>query len=235
MSEPVGNEPRRTRDSVSEIKAISGNSHREREAASAETTPAREPAQKIVEGKVTIRKKAWYKRIGQNFLADDVGNVGEYVMMDVLVPAAKAAIVNGITAAIEGMLFGRSQRGSTRRAVGRSLIDEFRDTRYDRVRGESRFRDERDSSRYMSREARARHDFGSVVLETRGEALEVIGDMVERIKRYGNCTVRDLYDILGVTGTHADNNWGWTELMTVDVKQVVGGFMLDLPEPEPMR
>lgn len=224
MSEPVGNQPRKRTEALGPVSAIPGNSHKER-AAAAETTAERDPVERIVEGKVISRKAPWYKKVRRTMLADDIGNVGEYMFTDVFVPAAKNLIVDLISSGVERMLFGQA-RNRIRRPVGLGLRDQVR---YDRIR------DDREPRRLMSREARARHDFNEIVLDNRTEAVEVVSAMVDRIARYGAVTVSDLYDLVGTTGSYADQRWGWTDLATADVRQVAGGFLLDLPQPEPIR
>lgn len=224
MSEPVGNSPRKKPDGMA---AISGNSHKDRETAK-DTTPEREPIEKMIEGKVISRKQPIWKRFTRSMIADDVGNVGEYILTDVVIPATKNLIVDMVGQSIERVLFGTS-RGRVRRSpLGMSLRDQ--------VNYSGRYSGDREPTRRpMSREARARHDFNEIVLENRTEAIEVLEAMVARIVRYGAVTVADLYDFVGTTGSFADQRWGWSDLTTADVRQVPGGFLLDLPAPEPIR
>lgn len=223
MSEPVGNSPRKKPDTENPMSAISGNSHKNREAP-AEKAGGREPITKIVEGSVVTRKQPLLKRFKKTMLAEDAGNVGEYILTDIIIPATKNLIVDMVGQTIERLLFGTS-RGRVRRSpLGASLRDQVN---YSRISSEPR--------RVMSREARAKHDFNEIVLENRTEAVEVLEALIDRIARYGAVTVADLYDFVGTTGSFADQRWGWTDLTTADVRQVPGGFLLDLPGPEPVR
>jgi hypothetical protein len=86
----------------------------------------------------------------------------------------------------------------------------------------------------MSRRARARHDFDEIVLETRGEADEVIDQLYEIVSRYDSATVADLYELVGLASTHTDNKWGWTDLRGAGVTRVRSGYLLDIPEPRPL-
>lgn len=223
MSEPVGNSPRKKPDTPNSMSSITGNSHKNRDEP-AETAGGREPITKIVEGNVVSRKQPMLKRLRNTMIADDVGNVGEYILTDIIVPATKNLIVDMVGQTIERLLFGTSRGRLRRSPLGASLRDQVN---YGRISTEPR--------RVMSREARARHDFNEIVLENRTEAIEVLEALVDRIARYGAVTVADLYDFVGTTGSFADQRWGWTDLTTADVRQVPGGFLLDLPGPEPVR
>lgn len=226
MVEPVGNQSRQKPEANGGMSSITGNSHKSREPVS-DKSLEREPVEKIVEGRVISRKLPWYKRFGQSMIADDASSVGEYILTDVVIPATKNLIVDMVSQSIERVLFGTT-RGRVRRSpLGMSLRDQVNYGRFSSERTEPR--------RFMSREARARHDFNEIVLEHRSEAIEVVEALVDRIRRYGAVTVADLYDFVGTTGSYADQRWGWTDLATADVRQVPGGFLLDLPAPEPIR
>ncbi len=219
MSEPVGNAPRGP--------SIPGNSHKNREAEtkiSAEET--REPIEKIVEGKVVTRKQPWWKRATRSLIADDATSVGDFILIDVIVPAIKNLISDAVKGSTDRVLFGQSR---VRRGIGPGGRPESLRTRYDRMSdvGEPR--------RMMSRDSRARHDFDEVTLDDRAEAIEVIEALFARVQQYGAASVSDLYDLVGVTGSYADRRWGWTNLSDADVRQSRGGWLLDLPRPEPLR
>lgn len=225
MTEPVGNHPRKGPEPDSSMSGITGNSHKNR---NANADAEREPVEKIVEGRVVTRKTPWYKRAGQSMVAEDAGHVGEYILMDVVVPATKNLILDMISQSVERILFGTSRgRLSRRSPLGASLRD--------RVSYDSYSRDREPRRPMMSREARARHDFQEIVLESRSDAEEVIEAMVLRIDRYRYVSVADLYDLVGTTSAYTDRSWGWTDLTLADVRQVPGGFLLDLPQPEPIR
>ena len=218
MSEPVGNAPR--------VKGeIPGNTLKDRETKS-EVEP-REKEEKIIEGKVITRKPPWYKRFARSLIADDVQNIGDYVLSDVIAPAARNLLYDIIAGCTYRTLYGTGRNRS------RGVLGDrpgLRSTRYDRM-------SEPEPRRVLSRESRARHDFDDVVLETRSEAVDVVEAIIHRVDRYGSASVSDLYDLVGVTGSYADQRWGWSgdDLRTADVRQVRGGFLLDLPLPNPLR
>lgn len=224
MEEPVGNQPRSKPKADSGMAAIQGNSHKDRTAAS-KNVSEREPVEKIVEGKVMSRKPPLWKRFSRSMLAEDAGNVGEYILTDVIIPATKNLIVDMVGQSIERILFGTSRGRIRRSPLGMSLRDQV---------NYGKFSSDREPRR-MSREARARHDFNEIVLENRTEAIEVVEELINQIARYGAVTVATLYDLVGTTGSFADQRWGWTDLSTADVRQVPGGFLLDLPAPEPVH
>lgn len=71
-------------------------------------------------------------------------------------------------------------------------------------------------------------------MDERAEAEEVIDRMFELVSRYGSVSVADMYELVGLASTHTDNKWGWTDLSGAGVSRIRGGYLLDLPEPEPL-
>jgi hypothetical protein len=86
----------------------------------------------------------------------------------------------------------------------------------------------------MSQRGRAKHDFDEIVLDQRAEAEEVIDRLYDVVSRYEQATVADLYDLVGLSSTHTDHKWGWTDLRGSGVSRIRDGYLLDLPDPEPL-
>lgn len=189
-------------------------------------------------GKVIQRKKSIGTKFKEAFIGDESRSIGEYIIYDVLVFAAKGLvsdIVDGLGDSVRMSLFGdrRGRRSSNLLGdIGRKI-----NTDYNRSFGNSVYRSTRDIGagndyrRDISRTSRARHDFGEIVLETRGDAEEVLLLMTELITKYGQATVADLYDILDLTipGDPTGDRYGWTDLRGVTPRRVREGYLLGLP------
>lgn len=227
MSEqPVGNMPRSS--------GIPNNSHKARENnAPAPSGEPREELTKIVTGKVSLKKSPWYKRIGRSLIADDASSVGGYIIEDVVGPAIRNLIYDVITGGAARTLYGSTRGGGLRREStirGGGPVSSIR-TRYDKMSEEG----PGGARRGMSQEARARHDFQEVVLGDRQEAVGILEALIDYIGRYGTVTVAELYTLCGVTGSHADRSWGWSDLSTADIRQYRQGWLIDLPDAQPLR
>jgi hypothetical protein len=174
------------------------------------------------------RRKPLRKQFQETFVAGDAKTASRYVIFDVLIPAAKDTIVEVLSQGIEKLIYGDSRRrsGTTPPQTGPTGI-----VSYNRYSMGSR---QTSPQRAMSRMGRSRHDFDEIVLTERTEAEEVIDRLFEVVSRYGSATVSDLYELVGISGTHTDNKWGWTDLRGAGVSRVRGGYLLDLPEPQPL-
>ena len=184
----------------------------------------------VVSSGAVRRKKSLRKQFSETFVAGDAKTALRYVIFDVLLPAAKDMIVEAGSQGIEKLIFGDSRRrGSTSPQAGPTGY-----VSYNRYAMESGPRST-GPSRAMSRKARSRHNFDEIVIDDRVEAEEVIDKLFELVSRYEFATVADLYELVGLTASHTDHKWGWTDLHGSGVSRIREGYLLDLPEPEPFE
>lgn len=197
-----------------------GNSNRKHN----EEEPKKKKVDKVVTGSAKKRKKPLSKKLAETFVGEDIESVGQYVLFDVIVPAAKSTIADATSQAIERMLFGESRKrpGQPGRVHGNY-------TPYNRSSG-STVRTQ-GSGRDISRRARATHDFDEIIIDTRGEAEEVLDRLGDLIDMYDHATVSDLYDLVGITGNWTDDKWGWFDIREANIARVRSGYLLNLPKP----
>jgi hypothetical protein len=195
---------------------------------SKKNAPSDKNISSVVSGGAVRRKKSLRKQFSETFVAGDARTAIRYVIFDVLLPAAKDMVVEAGSQGIEKLIFGDSRRrGSTRPQAGPTGY-----VSYNRMTmGSSRLAG---PERAISRQARARHNFDEIILDQRSEAEEVIDRLFDLVSRYESATVADLYELVGLASTHTDNKWGWTDLSGAGVSRIRGGYLLDLPEPEPL-
>ena len=198
------------------IKEYPANSHKKKE----EVAPEKK-VKKVISGEVVTKKKPLGKRISETLFDDSTTNVGAYIFHDVIVPATKNTIADMVKGGIEMLLYGEVRGNRTKREGSRSIVNYG-------VFSERPRRDERTPAASRNR---ARLNFDDIVLATRGDAEEVLSNLVDLTVDYGQATVGDLYDLVGITAAFTDNNWGWISLSTATVARVREGYMLDLPKP----
>lgn len=212
------------------VENYPGNSHKTRAPAEEQIEPKK--VEKIVTGEVSRRKKPLGKRFAETFVGGDASSVMEYVVFEVLVPAAKDTIADAFSQGIERMIFGEARSSSRRTGARPSGNGGF--VNYSRMSqsNNAKPRNGLDEFRGPSRRARANHDFGEIILATRIEAdtvLERLGDLIEQ---YDEASVADLYGMLGITPEHTDAKWGWGSVADAKIERVREGYVLDLPKTE---
>jgi hypothetical protein len=188
-----------------------------------ETVEKRVPT-KVVQGKVIKRKKTLGKKILETFVGEEVFDVKTYILQDVLVPALKTTVVDLFRDIPQLLLFGERQnnRNPGRSGGGGGGLGRIA---YDNMARPL------DNRREISSRDRATHNFDEIVLVGRNDAVEVLGNLMDMIADYGQATVGDLYDFVGVTEAYTDRKYGWYDLSRAKIRPVRGGFMLDLPRP----
>lgn len=185
---------------------------------------------KVVEGDVVRRKKPLGKRFHDMFFGGDSKSVVEYVVQEVLLPAARDMIADAVSQGVERIIFGEARSSSRRAAVSRpsAFGGGNNSVPYNRY-SSNRREDPRPS---ISRQARARHEFDEIIIPTRAEAEEVLDSMYNILSRYEQVSVKDLYELTGVEFHHTDEKWGWTDLRGARVVRVSNGYLLDLPKTD---
>jgi hypothetical protein len=164
----------------------------------------------------------------ETFVGEDISSVGSYILYDVLIPAAKSTITEMIQILPELLFYNGEKRGyrATKRDSGRSYVS------YNNYSSRDRDRDRRDDRRTISDRNRALHNFDEIVLESRADADDVLDHLADLISEYGQATVADLYDLVGITGSFTDNRYGWTEIGGSSSSRLrSGGYVLNLPRP----
>ena len=201
-----------------EVENYKPNSHKSKEANGSGTE--RKKLEKVVGGTAKIKKKSTTRKFTDALISEDAANVKSYIFSDVLIPAAKKLVSDIVRDGIEMILYGSTgNRDSRSRGFRGDYVS------YDKY---SRRRDDR---RYESdRSVRSGYSYDDIVLETKGDAEAVLDRLGELIDRYGQATVLDLYDIVGITGRYTDDKFGWMDIRNADSVRVRDGYLLRLPK-----
>lgn len=184
----------------------------------------------VVRSNVVRRKKPLGKRFAETFGGDARGT-GSFVIMDILMPAAKDMIVDAFTMGVERMVFGDSAPRGRRPGHNVFRQGNVGHTRYDQPSSIGR----RDPREGMSRRARTNFEFDEILLSQRVEADEVLDRLFGLVEKYEAATVADLYDMINEDPKFTDYKYGWIDLTGSRVVRARGGgYLLDLPRPEPL-
>ena len=199
---------------------LPSNSHKSKEVKIEEKTEIK----KVVKTPVKRKKKSIGKKFSEVFMEDDTKSVGSYLINDVLIPAAKDTIVDLISSGIEMLMFGsdggaRKKSSSYGRKSGYTSYNSISDGK----------KKSRSDYKYQNR-----YVMDEIIVDTRGEAYEIIRELEELIEQYGSASVSDLNDLIGETGEWTDNKWGWFDLGSSKIVRVRDGYLVDLPRVKPL-
>lgn len=194
---------------------------------------AAEPRERIAQvtsAETVRRKRGLGQKFKETFIGGDARSATEIVFFEVIIPSVRDTLYDAFDAGMRSLIFGDHKKHRTSGSTsGYSALGHVA---YNRMSQPSTTRTE---TRSISRRARARHDFDDVIIPTRQEAEETLDRMFEWLSRYGRVSVAELYELTGVQSSHTDEKWGWTELQgSKPIRLRTGGWLLDLPDPEPL-
>lgn len=183
----------------------------------------------VTSGSAVRRNASLGKRFKHTFFGGDAKTAAEYSWTNVVIPAAQDMLLEAFQSLMERIIYGEARR--TRRSPG--PMGNLGHVAYNRMSPQQPGRPM--APTMLPRRERARHNFGEIVIESRQEAEEVLERMFDVISKYDSATVADLYELTGLQSSHVDHKWGWTELHGSHVGRIRGGgYLLELPDPEPL-
>lgn len=202
------------------MEEFKSNSHR-----SKESTVPEKKLEKIVTGSVRPKKKSNFQKLMDMVLPEDVDNATEYIVRDILIPAGKKAL----SEILDTFLYGSGGRSEKRTNASKVSYRSY----YDDRNGNSNNRHANTAPRTTSG-----YSYDDIIFDSRGEAEEVLMKMEECIATYGMVSVREFYDLVGVTGNYTDHKYGWLDLHTAHVVRLrmgENGYVIKFPRAVPLN
>jgi hypothetical protein len=180
--------------------------------------PEKKKLEKVVSGNVKSKKKNEIWKLADVFISEDVENVKSYILMDVLVPSVKKAISDIVTNGIDMILYGDTSHSKRNSPASRVSYRSYYN---------------RDRDRHSAR-TRSGYAYEDVILESRGEAEEVLVRMDELMDTYGIVSVSDFYELVGISSNYTDNKYGWTDIRSAKTIRTKDGYMIKMPRAMPL-
>ena len=174
--------------------------------------------------KARVKRESTARKVVGEIIKEDARSVGETVLWDVIIPTVKNLISDTVTRSIESMLYGDSRPRS------RNNYSDY--SGYSRPKG-SRDRPVERRERRSARQAEPERN--EIIFDTRSDANDVIDRMSDIIDQYGQASLADLNALIGASSNFIDDNWGWTDMGSFNVRQVRDGFMLTHDEPQSLK
>ncbi len=211
-----------------EIEQFPSNSRKESDQGSQEEPE--EESKRITKQVATAKRIVRKKSFLDTFLNGTLKVVGGYILLEILIPAAKNTISDIINNGSDMILFGEPKSRRRDRERGRGPYVSYTDY-YDRDRGHDR-------DRFSDRErrdrvyGRSKFESDDILLSTREEAEEVIQSMFDIYDQYNSVSVSDFLELVGLPDEFTDRGFGWTNLRDIQARRVRDGYIIDLPIPK---
>ena len=177
----------------------------------------------VVTGEVVRKQKSKIQNVAETFFGGDLKDVASYVVIDVMIPAAKDMLYDTVAQGFSRLLFGevRQRTASTNREYT-SYGSMSRDRSLRRV----------DQSR---RDRISSNDFDDITFRDRRDAEAVMDTLMDTIDHYGQCSVADLLKAAGMSPKYTDYDSGWHDLSRASISRYRDGYVLNMPRTEDLR
>lgn len=197
------------------MEEFKSNSHKSREE---NADSSDNSVKKVTTGKTRIKKKNGLIKFADSMISEDAANVKSYILMDVLLPAIKKAVVDIVTDGVNMILYGETSVSSRKSSGSKVSYRKF-------------YEDDRRDSRS---EQKRRYDYDEVVFDSRRDAEEVLASMEDLVDRYKVVSVMDFYELADQKSVYTDRYYGWTNLRSAEVIRFRDGYTIKLPKPLPI-
>lgn len=173
-------------------------------------------AEPVVSGTATVQKKTGFGKFANSIFAEDLHNVGSFILNDVIKPYIQKIILDVVNNGMSMWLYGKgasSQSGVTATKV--SYAEYFK-----KPVGES--------GQAVSSNA---FDYNNILYPTRGDAEAVLIGLQDMIDQYKRASVADLYDLSDIPAPdYTANKYGWYNLAGSQIYRNREGYTLKLPK-----
>jgi hypothetical protein len=177
----------------------------------------------VISGTAVTQKKTGFGKFAESMIAEDVSNVGSFILTDVLIPAFKKTIVDIVTNGIDMLMYGKT---SSKSNSGLSRLT---------YSGSGNYYNYARASEPVKTSV-STFDYDNIIFENRGDAEAVLESMDEAIDVYGVVSVGDLYELANLPSpNYTVNKYGWTNIRSAQVIRVRDGYMLKMPKAMPIN
>ena len=175
---------------------------------------------------VQTKKKPWYKRAADTFMAEDANSIGSFIVRDIVVPTIRDTIYDIITGGLSMAMYGSTKARSKNRpqnSLGGSYVSY------------GSYSNSTNSPKASPARQPDRINVDDLIFGMADEAHQVIDALCDRLERYGTVTVQDLYDLIGISAPRTAMYWGWNDLSEAHVRKIRDGWLIELPRPIPLK
>lgn len=176
----------------------------------------------------TVRKKGVIERLVGGLLGPNgIRAIGAYVGHEIIVPMVKNAFVDSMTTGINMAVFKDQPQPNRRNNPG---WNNRQHQNTNRVQYNQSYQNNQVKQYQSSNTMSTVYTIREVVFPNREEALMILDNMMNEIDKYGQVSVADYYDWIGIgDSTFADVSYGWEDLNRARVVSVRGGYAISLP------
>ena len=172
-------------------------------------------AESKVVAKAKVKEKTFKQKCKEAIIAEDVGDLKEYAVLKVLIPAAKKTIRNLIMNTIDIRFFGKVLGGGESSSKGGRVVDYDRYSRLSREDDDDYIPRKRSES---SSQTLRMDELSNVQFESEDAAVNVLRYLRGAVEEYGMVTVADFLEKADLRANTIHRKWGWYDLDRASVE-----------------
>lgn len=188
-----------------------GNSDKSKQELSA---PKRE---KVVEGKVEKHKPSFFKKATSVIFSDvSEEDLRTELIFDYLVPTIKDTVVEMGKMLLDAIFYGSTsthKKSSGSKPYRVSYSDYY------------------DKDKKPAATKASSYNFDEITMASRADAEQVLDNLIDITREYGQASVGDFCDLVGVDNNFTDYKYGWTDLTRTTVSRTRDGYIINFPKP----
>lgn len=162
-----------------------------------------------------------------NVVWDAIKTAGKYVWDNVLKPAGKKMLYDGVNAASSSIIYGKAVPPQNN-GVPASRVS-YRSCYYDNAQPY------RGSESAPRQQAYSTLEYNNISFTNRADAESVLRGLYDALDTYGIVSVATLYSLAGIASQFTANNYGWTNLNGARIIPDGAGWTLELPKAYPIN
>lgn len=190
--------------------------------------------QRVTQGETRLKKKTLGEKFQDTFVSENSHSVLDYVIFDVLIPAAKSTLYDMVDNGLHMMLYGTSGNPGVRKNGKNSSGTKISYNRY--------YGDSDNGGVRRANMSQSGFQFENVSFENRADAIEVLECLKEQldpVNGFGMVSVANFYEAAGIRDNYSyiNNDWGWYDLNNAYVDRLGNSneFIIRFPKPSSLK
>lgn len=172
---------------------------------------------KVIDGTVKRSKPSFFKKAARVIFSDvSEEDLRTEIIFDYLVPTIKDTVVDIIKMTTEAIFYGSSaprKKSSGSKPYKVSYSDYY------------------DKDKKPVQNKASSYNFDEITMNTRSDAEQVLDNLIDITREYGQASVGDFCDLVGVDNSFTDYKYGWTDLTRVTISRTRDGYIINFPTP----
>lgn len=176
------------------------------------------PDEQLVGKAIRQKKNPLSEFVGQ-FFAQSIHEVKDYLWKDVFIPNVKKTIHDLAISGLDMAIYGESAPISSSSNASKYSMA---------------YQQQKQRQMQSVSAVKRGYSYDSLIVSSKAEGERLLFKLNDILADVGSVTVADMYDLVGEVHNYTDNKWGWTNLAGAKVTLSREGYLLKMPEPQPL-